>query len=55
VGIVSALNPDGTIDIVNGDFQNASNIEVEEDDDVVPGQFASTIFGPGEQWVYVAP
>ncbi|HXZ62061.1 MAG TPA: CHAP domain-containing protein [Acidimicrobiales bacterium] len=55
VGVVSAVNPDGTVDIVNGDFLNGSNITVEQDDDVLPGPYASDIFTPGEQWVYVAP
>lgn len=55
VGLVSAVNPDGTIDIVNGDFLNGSNIVVEQDDNVLPGPYASSIWSPGEQWVYVAP
>ena len=55
VGIVSAVNPNGTVNIVNGDFQNGSNIMVEEDDNVLPGPYASQIWSPGEEWVYVAP
>jgi len=55
VGVVSAVNPDGTVDIVNGDFLDGSNITVEQDDDVLPGPYAADIFTPGEQWVYVAP
>jgi hypothetical protein len=52
---VSAVNPDGTINIVNGDFHQSSNIAVEEDDNVVVGPYAASIFTPGEQWVYVTP
>jgi hypothetical protein len=55
VGIVSAVNPDGTINVVNGDFTNATNIGVETDDDVLPGPFAAAIWSSGEQWVYVSP
>ncbi len=55
VGIVSAVNLDGTVDLVNGDFLDGSNIQVEQDDDVVLGTYASDIWSPGEQWVFVAP
>jgi hypothetical protein len=55
VGLVSAVNPDGTVDIVNGDFLNGGNISVEKDDHVLPGPYAGDIWEPGEQWVYVAP
>jgi hypothetical protein len=55
VGIVSAVHPNGTIDIANGDFLNGANISVEVDHDVVLGPYATSIWGPGEQWVFVAP
>jgi hypothetical protein len=56
VGIVTAVNPDGTIDVVNGDFQ-ASNgfIQVVYDQDVSPAAFASGSEGSGEEWLYVSP
>jgi hypothetical protein len=56
VGIVTAVNPDGTIDVVNGDFQ-ASNgfIQVVYDQDVTPAAFASGSEGSGEEWLYVSP
>ena len=55
MGIVSAVNPNGTVNLVNGDFQDGTNIQVEEDDNVLPGPYASQIWNPGEEWVYVAP
>lgn len=55
VGIVAAVNPDGTFDLVNGDFTNHTNIAVEQDDEVVLGPYSSSIWSPGEQWVIVTP
>lgn len=54
VGIVSAVNPDGTIDMVNGDFSSSTNIKVEHDTGINLSAFATT-WSAGEQWVLVAP
>lgn len=54
VGIVSAVNPDGTIDMVNGDFSSSTNIKVEHDTGISLPAFAAT-WSAGEQWVLVAP
>jgi hypothetical protein len=56
VGIVSAVNPDGSIDLVNGDFLSTQNISVQTDDDITNlGQWAGEMWGTGEQWVFVKP
>ena len=55
VGIVTAVNPDGTVNLVNGDFLGASNISVQYDTKVRLTSWAAQIWGPGEQWVLVAP
>lgn len=55
VGIVVGVNTNGTVDLVNGDFNSATGIRVQQDVDVSPGPYAAAIWGPGEQWVYVAP
>jgi PKD domain/CHAP domain len=56
VGIVTAVNADGTLNIVNGDFLGTSNIGVQYDTDVSIGPWAAEVEGtPGEQWVFVAP
>ena len=55
VGIVTAVNPDGTVNLVNGDFLGTSNISVQYDTEVRLTSWAAQIWGPGEQWVLVAP
>jgi hypothetical protein len=55
VGIVTAVNPDGTVNLVNGDFLGASNIGVQYDTDVSLTSWAAQIWGPGEQWALVTP
>jgi PKD domain/CHAP domain len=55
VGIVTAVNPDGTVNVVNGDFLGSSNISVQYDTKVSLTKWAAQIWGPGEQWALVAP
>jgi PKD repeat protein len=55
VGIVTAVNADGTINMVNGDFLGASNISVEYDTGISLTSWAAGVWGVGEQWVIVAP
>jgi hypothetical protein len=55
VGIVTAVHPDGTIDIVNGDFLGNTNISVQYNQDVNIGPWSSQVWAPGEQWVFVPP
>ena len=57
VGIVTGVNSDGTIDVVNGDFiwGSATTIQVVEVDNISPATFAADAEGSGEEWVYVSP
>lgn len=57
VGIVTAVHADGTVDMVNGDFLNtkAGRVEVEYDRRLDLATWAPTIWGKGEQWVFVSP
>ncbi|HUN32083.1 MAG TPA: PKD domain-containing protein [Trebonia sp.] len=55
VGVVTAVNADGTITMVNGDFLGAANVSVEYDPDISLTSWAASVWGPGEQWVIVAP
>ena len=55
VGIVTAVNSDGTVNLVNGDFLGSSNISVQYNTDVSLGPWAADIWGSGEQWIFVSP
>jgi PKD repeat protein len=55
VGIVTAVHPGGTVDLVNGDFLGATNIGVEHDTGLRLTSWAAHIWRPGEQWVLVRP
>jgi hypothetical protein len=55
VGIVTSLNPDGTIDMVNGDFLGSTEISVEYDTEISLPSWSASVWGAGEQWVVVAP
>ncbi len=55
VGIVTAVRPGGTVDLVNGDFLGATNIGVEHDTGLSLTSWAAHIWRPGEQWVLVRP
>jgi CHAP domain len=54
VGIVTAVNTNGTVDLVNGDFMGPTNISVQYDADISVGSWANQ-WHQGEKWVYVAP
>jgi PKD domain/CHAP domain/Fungal fucose-specific lectin len=55
VGIVTAVNPDGTVNMVNGDFLGASNISVQYDTEISLTSWASQVWNQGEQWLLVTP
>jgi hypothetical protein len=55
VGIVTAVNSDGTVNLVNGDFLGDTNISVQYNTDVDLSTWASQVWSQGEQWVFVAP
>jgi PKD repeat protein len=55
VGIVTSVNPDGTIDMVNGDFLGSSTIHVEYDTDISLTSWAAATWGAGEEWFIVTP
>jgi hypothetical protein len=56
VGIITAVNPDGSIDLVNGDFLGPENISVQSDEEITSlGEWAAQMWGPAEQWVLVKP
>ena len=55
VGIVTAVNADGTVNLVNGDFLGTSNTTVQYDTDITLKTWASEVWSRGEQWVFVAP
>jgi hypothetical protein len=55
VGIVTAVNPDGTVNLANGDFLGPDNIGVQYNTDIDLSTWASEVWSPGEQWVFVAP
>jgi hypothetical protein len=55
VAIVTAVNPGGTVNLVNGDFLGTSDISVQYDPKVSLTSWAAQIWGPGEQWALVAP
>jgi len=55
VGIVTGVNSGGTVNLVNGDFLGSSNISVQYNTKVSLTNWAGEIWGPGEQWVLIAP
>jgi len=55
VGIVTAVNADGGIDMVNGDFLGAANISVQYDAGISLPAWSAAVWGAGEQWVIVSP
>ena len=55
VGIVTAVNADGSIDMVNGDFLGAANISAQYDTGISVPSWSAAIWGAGEQWVIVTP
>ena len=55
VGIVTSVNRDGTVNMVNGDFLGKSAIRVEYDTGISLTSWAAAVWGAGEQWVIVTP
>jgi len=55
VGIVTSVNSNGTINMVNGDFLGLTEISVEYDTDISLPSWSASVWGAGEQWEVVAP
>ncbi|WP_168203870.1 PKD domain-containing protein [Humibacter ginsenosidimutans] len=55
VGIVVAVNADGTVDMVNGDFSSSTNVKVEHDVNLDLTTFAHNTWSSGEVWALVSP
>jgi len=56
VGLVSGINPDGTINMVNGDFSGDAAVDVQYDQNIKDlAAFAASVESPGEQWALVTP
>jgi CHAP domain len=56
VGLVTAVNPDGSVNLVDGDFLGPKNISVQADTGISSlSAWAAGIWGRGEQWVFVSP
>lgn len=55
VGIVTAVNSNGTVNLANGDFLGSSNISVQGNDNVSLKSWAASIWGSGETWTFVSP
>ncbi len=55
VGIITAVNRNGTVNLVNGDFLGPHNISVQGDNNVSLKAWSGRIFGAGETWTFVSP
>src|SRR5579875_1182353 len=55
VGIVTAVNANGSVNLVNGDFLGTRNISVQQADDVSLRSWAAQIWGTDEDWTFVSP
>jgi len=55
VGLVTAVNSNGTINMANGDFLGSTNIGVQYNTSINLSTWAAQTWGSGEQWVFVAP
>lgn len=55
VGIVTAVNSNGTVNLSNGDFLGSTNITVQGNNDVSLKSWAASIWGAGEDWTFVSP
>jgi hypothetical protein len=55
VGLITSVNSNGTVDMVNGDFLGSSGITVEYDTDLNLTSWAGSTWSSGEQWVLVTP
>jgi hypothetical protein len=55
VGLITSVNPDGTVDMTNGDFLGANGITVEYNQNLDLSTWPSTVWSQGEQYLIVAP
>jgi hypothetical protein len=55
VGVVTSVNADGTINMVNGDFLGAGRVSVEYNTNLDLATWPAAEWGAGEQWVIVTP
>ena len=56
VGLISGINADGTINMVNGDFSGDAAVDVQYDQNIKDlAAFAASVESPGEQWALVTP
>lgn len=55
VGIITAVNSNGTVDLANGDFLGPGNISVQGNNNVSLRAWSARVFGAGETWTFVSP
>jgi hypothetical protein len=55
VGIITAVNSNGTVDLANGDFLGPGNISVQGNNNVSLRAWSAQVFGAGETWTFVSP
>ena len=56
VGLVSGVNADGSLNMVNGDFSGDAAVDVQYDQNIKDlAAFAASVESPGEQWALVTP
>lgn len=55
VGVVTSVNADGTINMVNGDFLGSDGITVEYNTNLDLSTWPASEWGAGEQWVIITP
>ncbi|HET6187884.1 MAG TPA: PKD domain-containing protein [Trebonia sp.] len=55
VGIVTSVNADGTVNMVNGDFLASTNVHAEYDTEISLTSWAAATWGAGEEWFIVTP
>lgn len=56
VGLVTGVNADGSINMVNGDFAGDAAVDVQYDQNITNlSAFAASVENPGEQWALVTP
>jgi hypothetical protein len=56
VGIVTAVNSNGSVNLSNGDFLGSTNISVQGNNNITSlKSWAAGIWGSGETWTFVSP
>ncbi|HEX4255581.1 MAG TPA: PKD domain-containing protein, partial [Streptosporangiaceae bacterium] len=55
VGVVTSVNADGTVNMVNGDFLGSDGITVEYNTNLNLSTWPASEWGAGEQWVIITP